>query len=80
MKFEKKKGSPLCLVKTKGQEPGNYDLYDLRGMTLGKAECIKRALQSLVSASHAAGHVEPLAEELLAHFRSLDEHQTIANG
>ena len=72
MRYEPKKGSPLGLVKTKGQQVGQFDLYDLRGMSLGKVECIKRALEAMTGS--------PLAEELLSHLRNLDQNQTIANG
>lgn len=74
MKFENKKGSHLELVKTKGIESGAYDLYNLRGLTLGKVLCIRRALEVI-----APLRGSPIAYELLAQFREIDQDQTIGN-
>ena len=37
-------GSKFGVVKTRGLKKGNYDLYDLRGLSLGKLGCIRNAL------------------------------------
>ena len=73
MKFENKKGSALALVKTRGIEPGSYDLYDIRGLTLGKLDLIIRGLEGIAGMS-------TLAMEILAMLkRDRDEHQTIGD-
>ena len=74
MRFENKKGSHLRLVKTRGIEHGSYDLYDLRGLTLGKVLCIRRALEVIAPLANS-----PIAYELLAQFREIDQEQTIGN-
>ena len=65
------KGSSLKVVKTAGRDAGSYDLYDLRGLTLGKLDLI----HTLVSLEANKGGV--LAKEIVAAIGILDEHQTI---
>ncbi len=41
-----KKGCKFAIVKTLGREKGNYDLYNIEGLTLGKLDTIRNALES----------------------------------
>jgi len=40
-----KKGKPLQLVKTTGKNPGEYDLFNLEGITLGQLWLIRELLK-----------------------------------
>ena len=75
MRYNGKIGSPLEVLKTKGQFDGQYDLYDIRGLSLGKIACIKRALQELAK----QGYNTLLCDEILPLFDGLDEVQTVRN-
>ena len=67
-----KKGSTLKVEKTLGLDAGSYDLYDLRGLSLGKLNAIKNALMLYNDNSYSPG-----ASELLGTLRMLDNGQTI---
>lgn len=72
-KFQK--GKSLAVVKTLGREKGQYDLYDLVGLSLGKLEVIKAALEGCFDNGNVR---HPLADELLAVInKNLDYQQTI---
>jgi hypothetical protein len=53
------KGSKLCLIKTEGLQPGNYPLYNLQGLSLGKLSL----LMGLLNTASTQGDV--LAKEIL---------------
>ena len=67
------KGTSLKVVKTTGQNPGNYDLYNIQGLSLGKLDVIRRALEAY--SGSVVGSV--LAPEILAAIGTIDERQTI---
>jgi len=52
------KGSRLSLVQTQGLNPGDYSLYDLRGLTAGKVQLLVDLLSQVASDN-------PLAEDIL---------------
>ena len=40
------KGSKFAVVETAGLQAGNYNLFDIRGLSKGKLLCIKFALEN----------------------------------
>ncbi len=66
------KGSSLQVQKTSGLQPGNYDLYDIKGLTLGKLKCIQSAL-----GFYQANFSSVLVDEIMAAIGEIDVHQTI---
>jgi hypothetical protein len=67
-----RKGKQLALVQTRGVEHGQYDLFDLEGLSLGKVEMIRRAL-----ARDRSSLDFEIYDELLAVLKNLPVHQTI---
>lgn len=63
------KGSPLKLVKTAALVPGGYDLYDIRGLSLGKLMAIADAVHGLPDTA--------ITQEISALLRNIDERQTV---
>lgn len=71
------KGSSLKLVKTKGLNPGTYDLYNLIGLSLGKLHAIKLCLETGLQDRLISGGSTEIIRELLGTLKSLDNHQTV---
>jgi hypothetical protein len=65
------KGTEVKIVKTTGKDAGQYDLYNLCGLSLGKLLLIQRSLKL------NAANGDVLAAELVAQMGTLDENQTM---
>jgi hypothetical protein len=63
-----KKGTHLHLEKTLGSNQGDFDLYDLKGLSLGKVYCIKAALTN---------HGSAVAKDIIDAINKIDNRQTI---
>lgn len=74
------KGSSLKVVQTQGLYSGNYDLYDIRGLSLGKLHAIKNALQSVMDdfKSRDEERLAFIEADLLALLEgNVPKHQTV---
>jgi hypothetical protein len=60
------KGSKLSLITTEGLQPGNYPLYNLQGLSLGKLSLLRR----LLNIASTQGDV--LAKEILTVLEQLE--------
>jgi len=67
-----KKGKQLGVVKTLGEYRGNYDLYNIEGLTLGKLKLISRLLENEVEMNQIARDIY-----LAINRHPLDENQTV---
>jgi hypothetical protein len=73
MRSEYKKGSSLTVVQTRGRDPGAFDLFDIRGLSLGKLHFVHRLLTERVD-QHPT---DVLALEILSAIGPLPQAQTV---